>query len=91
MYAIFTKDLSETNKSLVWADCSQKQLAVVTVDNYQAFLKESGYDLLGNKLPSWEAADYNALLAVLIQTKSAPSGQSVFFDIACNWDSLPSI
>lgn len=90
-FLVLFADLSErgqgTNKAFVSADCSKRELRVVTQEIYEKYLTDVGYDILGKKLPTWESADYYAMLAVKLGQASSPAGKSVFFSIACKWDS----
>ena len=74
------------NKALVSANCSAKTLRLVDQESYERHLGQSGYDLLGNKLPAWDAAGYDEMLAVLVANGSVPAGRSMMFGIACEWE-----
>lgn len=87
LYANVSGDSQGRDKAFVSADCSGRKLRVVSRQVYEKYLTEVGYDVLGQKLPTWEAADYFAMLAVGVSEASLPAGQSVFFNIACKWDS----
>ena len=86
LYADFAEEHRDSNKVLVSADCAERNMRLVTQKSYNDFLNQSGYDLLGNKLPAWLEADYAAMLAVLMASPVEKIEQSLFFDIACAWD-----
>ncbi|MFH4856934.1 MULTISPECIES: hypothetical protein [Vibrio] len=79
------------DKVLVYADCEEGLIRLVTRSIYEDFQAEIGYDVLSNKLPVWEEADYGAMLAALMSQSSEESGKSVFYDIACKWESFRRI
>lgn len=91
LYADFTEEYRESNKVLVSADCAERKMRLVTQKSYDDFLNQSGYDLLGNKLPAWQEADYTAMQAVLIASPAEKIEQSLYFDIACEWDKFPTV
>ena len=74
------------NKALVSADCKANLLRVVGQQTYERYLEQSGYDVLGKKLPPWDAAGYDDMLAVMLTQAAVPAGQSMFFGIACRWE-----
>ena len=86
LFANFSEDDQSRNKALVSADCSGNKLRVVSQGNYEKYLSESGYSVLGDKLPPWSSADYNSMLSVMLAQEYSPAGSSVFFNIACHWD-----
>jgi len=90
LYADFSDEHRDSNKVLVSADCAERKMRLVTQKSYDDFLNQSGYDLLGNKLPAWLEADYAAMLAVLMASPAEKIDQNLFFDIACAWDKFPT-
>ena len=90
LFSSYSDDDKTTNKALVSADCSGHRLRVVTQARYETYLRESGYSILGDKLPPWSSAGYDAMLAVLLTQESIQSGTNLFFAAACNWDNYKS-
>lgn len=86
LYSDLSEGDSSNNKALVSADCSRRTVRVVSQRSYEKFLGESGYSILGGKLPSWNAAGYDSMLAVLVSQESVQAGSNVLFSVACNWD-----
>jgi hypothetical protein len=78
------------NKALVSANCDSKTLRLVDQESYERHLEQSGYDLFGRKLPAWDVAGYDEMLAVMVLSKFVPAGRSMMFGIACKWETYGS-
>lgn len=88
LYANFSEGNRIENKALVSADCPNRKLRLVTQSIYEKHLSKSGYGVLGEKLPQWNDADYDAMLTVMMGEESVQAGNNIFFDVACKWDSF---
>lgn len=91
LYARYSDEATIMDKALVSADCKEGRMRLVSRSIYEDFQSESGYDVLGNKLPDWEDATYYDMLAVLISQEPEAPNQSAFYDIACNWNNFRRI
>ena len=90
LYAQYKNNSEIMDKGLVSAQCEEKKYRFVSRNNYESFREEIKYDVLGNKLPSWEEASYKDMLSVLISESFTTADRSAFFDIACNWNNFQS-
>ncbi len=90
LFSSYTDDDKTTNKALVSANCAGHTLRVVTQARYETYLRESGYSILGDKLPPWSTAGYDSMLAVLLAQESIKSGTNLLFTAACHWDNYKS-
>ena len=90
LYSNYSDDDKTIDKALVSADCSGRRLRIVTQARYETYLSESGYSILGDKLPPWASAGYDAMLAVLLAQESIQAGTNLFFAAACKWDNYKS-
>jgi hypothetical protein len=86
LYTSLSDGKSSMSKVLISANCADKKLRFVSQEIYENQLAQSGYDILGNKLPDWSQAGYDAMLAVMLGQPYSQANTSVFFDIACHWD-----
>ena len=73
----------------VGANCPLHKFRLVDQAIYEGFLEESGYDVLGHRLPSWSEADPYDLVAVsLHQEWQRGRDNHLAFAVACRWEDL---
>lgn len=81
----------EPTEFLVNADCGSNTFRLVDKGVYEEFLEESGYDILGFKLPSWsEANPYDLAAVALHQGWVRGRDNHLGFAVACRWEDLGS-